>query len=365
MRIRPTLLLALVLFASLAAGAAGQSPESTTPQLPAAKPKRCKTVVKKVRVAKKVHGKKRHVVKKKRVRVCRTVRPNPPSPVIARIEVGADAWIVTAAEDGSVWANGANEVVRIDPAANRITVRTPIPEPAGPSAAAGSIWAGSGQTLTRLDPATGEVRARIAVPHGVAAQVFASPGAIWIPAGEEVEGRFVGYLTRVDPASNSVVATIPMCDVHGYGGAFVDGSVWLACNDTGEVVRLDPATLAVQARIKLGSGIHSMASGAGSVWVTNHETGALSRIDTATNRVVATVDTRTSNVAIVFAEGAVWASGGTGVLKIDPATNGIVGRLPVGAGEYYSLAYASGSLWLSTVGARRVLRLNPTRLSRP
>ena len=351
MKLRHTLPLILVLIAALGCASAAESTpaEGGTGSVVEAK-KRCKKVVKRI------NGRRR------RVTVCRNVRPRRPSPVIARIDIGADAWIVTAAEDGSVWTHGPTGVVRIDPATNRISLRTRVQD--APSAAVGSIWVTAGRTVRRLDPATGAVQATITLPYEAAAQPFAGAGAIWIPSGEERPAGPVWYLTRVDPASNSVVTTVPMCDVHGHGGTFASESLWLACNPDGEVVRLDPATGAVQARIDLAPGIHSMTSGAGSVWVTNHETGMLSRIDAATNRVVASIRTST-HPAIVFAENAVWAAGDTAVLKIDPATNRIVGRLPVGFGDYYSLAYASGSLWLSTIKEQRVLRLNPRRLRRP
>ena len=340
---------AIALMVALVAACSAQPTMSAGADGPAeATKKRCKYVVKRVR------GKKR------RVRVCRNVptpRPQPPpaaapSAVIARINVGAHAWIVTAAEDGSVWSNGAAGVVRIDPASNAITVRTQFE--GSPSAGAGSVWITTERTLRRLNPATGAVIAEIALPQpGEWALAF--PDAVWVTAPD------ARSLVRVDPLSKVAVATVPACDVKNYGLTEAGGSIWAACFNEGEVLRIDPATNRIVARVAVGVGAHHVASGAGSVWVTNRETGALSRIDVATNTVVATI--RTSiNPAIVFAQDAVWATADSSVLKIDPATNRIVGRLPVDPGEYYGLAYAAGSLWLSTIVDQRVLRLDPARL---
>ena len=341
MNLRHTLPLVLVLLASLGCATGAQSGSADGATAPASEAKkRCKYVVKRI------DGRRR------RFRVCRTVRPRLPSPVIARIAVGADAWVVTAGDDGSVWSDGPTGLVRIDPATNSISVRTRFQGTA--SGGLGSIWVTSGRTLRRLDPATGAVQSEIALPQpGESALPLAD--AVWVTSPDSKA------LIRVDPATNAVVATVPACDVKPRGLTAAGGALWAACYLDGEVLRIDPAANRVANRIALAYGVHSMTSGAGSVWVTNHETGVLSRIDAATNRVVANVRTST-HPAIVFAGDAVWAAGDTAILKIDPATNRIVGRLPLGSGEYYSLAYASGSLWLSTIREQRVLRLDPARL---
>ena len=344
MKLRHTLPIALALLVTLGCATSAQSTpaeEATAPA--AAAKKRCKTVVKRI------NGRRR------RVRVCRTVRPAAPSAVVARIDVGAEAWIVTAGGDGSVWSDGPTGVARIDPATNTVSLQTRFEGTA--SGGAGSIWVTSGRTLRRLDSTTGAVQAEITLPHA-GEWALALADAVWVTSPDAKS------LIRVDPETNAVVATVPACDVKGYGLTEEDGAIWAACYLDGQVLRIDPAANRVVARIALAYGVHSVASGAGSVWVNNHETGMLSRIDGTTNRVVARVRIG-PNPAIAFVDGALWASGDSAVLKIDPATNRIAGRLPVGAGEYYSLAYASGSFWLSTIGRRQVLRLVPTRLARP
>ena len=334
---------ALALAVSLAAVAVGRPSSDEAPAPAAAEKKRCSYVVKRVR------GKKR------RVKVCRTVptpAPPVPSPVLARIDVGTDAWVVTAAEDGSIWSDGATGVVRIDPATNRISLRTTFQGVV--SAGLGSVWVTSDRTLRRLDPATGAVQAMITLPE-LGERVLALPGALWVTAPD------AQAIMRIDPATRAVVATVPACDVKPHGLTEAGGSLWVACYVDGQVLRIDTESNRVVDRIRLAYGVHSLAIGAGSIWVTNRESGQLSRIDMATRRVVATLRTG-SSPAVLFALGAVWVSGGDAVLKIDPATNRVAGRLPVGFGDFYGLAYGSGSLWLSTIADRRVLRLDPTRL---
>ena len=55
-----------------------------------------------------------------------------------------------------------------------------------------------------------------------------------------------------------------------------------------------------------------------------------------------------SGVGITTGGGFVWASDETGIATIDPATAAIVGRLPLGAAEYYELVWDDGVIWVST-----------------
>ena len=104
-----------------------------------------------------------------------------PSPVLARINLGTDAWVVATGGDGSVWTDGPNGLVRIDPATDRISVRTRIRGTA--NAGLGSIWVPSGRTLYRLSPTTGAVQATIRLPHD-AESAAAGRGVVWLTSPE-------------------------------------------------------------------------------------------------------------------------------------------------------------------------------------
>jgi virginiamycin B lyase len=58
-------------------------------------------------------------------------------------------------------------------------------------------------TVTRIDPATDRVVATIPVPRG-AYSVAAADGAVW------VTGAIDRAVARIDPATNRVAATIPL-----------------------------------------------------------------------------------------------------------------------------------------------------------
>jgi streptogramin lyase len=95
-------------------------------------------------------------------------------------------------------------------------------------------------------------------------------------------------LVRIDPATNAVIARVPGPSAYG-GIVFVDGAVWYSSWDAGAVLRVDPTTNAIVATIPVPAGPEELAALPGSVWVASQYDWSASRIDTATNRVVATV----------------------------------------------------------------------------
>jgi YVTN family beta-propeller protein len=55
-------------------------------------------------------------------------------------------------------------------------------------------------------------------------------------------------------------------------------SVWLANYDTGQLLRIDPVTRKVTAKLALGGQPRSVILAAGSVWVSNQRQGAVARV---------------------------------------------------------------------------------------
>jgi virginiamycin B lyase len=128
--------------------------------------------------------------------------------------------------------------------------------------------------------------------------------------------------------------------------------------DTDEVVRLDPRTGRVVARIKLGPlpfqaapGDHRfvpslVAVGAGAGWVATGR-GAVARIDAASNRVVAVIKLPHQGPESIAVAGRIVsvAEGGHGVARIDAATNQLLRtiRLDVQADR---VAADGGTIWV-------------------
>jgi DNA-binding beta-propeller fold protein YncE len=198
------------------------------------------------------------------------------------IAVGAGAaWV--ALDEGILDDGGGGVIGRIDPETNEITAQIPVersPYRDQIAATDGAVWVASGEEILRIDPATNEIVARVAIGDRFAAAVAADETATWVLASSIHSGNpaeWTGSLVRIDPISTTIVADIPLGSFPvGYHNELRlgAGSVWLLgvrLLDPGgpeygsDLVRVDPATNAVAARIPVG-GFH-MAVGPEEVWV--------------------------------------------------------------------------------------------------
>ncbi|MDQ3690580.1 MAG: hypothetical protein M3406_11210 [Chloroflexota bacterium] len=216
-----------------------------------------------------------------------------------------------------------------------------------PTEAFGSLWVlavdgplmndGTEPAVHRIDPATNEVVATIPLPGRLCQGIGPSPEAMWAcgPDG----------LSRIDPATNEIVATVELDAALVVSRiAYGAGSVWaFATASVGPdlVVRIDPATNAVTATIELERTAGAMAFGFDALWVTSPVDNVLLRIDPATN----VVEERTRGIdmpgVIAIGEDAVWVSllaekgshadeGDPTVVRVDPRTGDVVASIATG-----------------------------------
>ncbi|HEX3213325.1 MAG TPA: hypothetical protein VH016_12215, partial [Actinomycetota bacterium] len=162
--------------------------------------------------------------------------------VVPEVDHGAPVVDLTAGA-GAVWAvTGTNGLLRIDPGTARRTAPNPGPVSAI-AAGADGVWAvccqgrGPRGRVTRLDPASGRVIATVGLPTRPLA-VGAGPGAVWIRGAE-------GWLWRVDPARGRQAGAIRLPIVPDgaelAGELVVDGAaVWVSDPGVAIVRRVDP-----------------------------------------------------------------------------------------------------------------------------
>lgn len=163
----------------------------------------------------------------------------------------------------------------------------------------------------------------------------------------------------------------------GNGPVLGDGSLWVPVlvpnprdpRDDRFLVRLDPATNAVQAKTSrdIGLGLSDLVFAEGALWFLGGDgrTTWVRRLDPRTNRVVASVAERPAGVdfprynALAGGGGYLWASDAIDntVLKIDPRTNELVASIGVGRvpGQ---IAVGSRSIWVLNVEDRTVSRID-------
>ena len=243
--------------------------------------------------------------------------------------------------------------------AGRVTsVRLRPAVPPSPSTAAAATTTASTPPTSTATPPTAVV-ATIAVGAGPT-QVTVAAGAVW------VGGWGTGRLVRVDPATNRVAARIPVGrpQESPIAIAATARAVWVVDFGDAQVLRVDPATNRVVARIPVRGGAGGIAAGAGAVWVTSGEGGDqrhgwVQRIDPTRNRVVATISVPSGmlwDIAIDGPSASVWVGSELGGLwRIDAHTSTVTtirkpGAPKPGAGGIGHLAAGAGAVWVASDG---------------
>jgi virginiamycin B lyase len=230
--------------------------------------------------------------------------------------------------------------------------------PPSPSAASTATTAASTPPTSTATPPTAVVATIVAV-GGASSQVAVAAGAVW------VGGWDTGKLVRVDPATNRVVARIPVGrpQESPVAIAATAQAVWVVDFGDAQVLRVDPATNRVVARIPVRGGAGGIGAGAGAVWVTSGEGGDqqhgwVQRIDPPRNRVVATVAVPSGLLWDIAVDGSsVWVGSELGGLwRIDAHTSKVTtirqpgGAPELGAGGVGHLAASAGAVWVASDG---------------
>jgi hypothetical protein len=191
-------------------------------------------------------------------------------------------------------ASADAERASVPAAGPRVIALVPVGEPGygidGIAVGEGAVWAAVGPFVDRIDPESARVTARL--PLGKltwAVDVDAGEGAAWVATEKAV--------LRLNPRTAEEEARIPLPRPGSPSGLVVGfGAVWVSVSHgprAGEVVRIDPSTNQVAARISTLGYAGELEAGAGAVWVLSHpeytdetriEETTIHRIDPATSR---------------------------------------------------------------------------------
>ena len=154
--------------------------------------------------------------------------------------------------------------------------------------------------------------------------------------GVWVLDSFNGEVIRVDPASNAVVARIRTSPISFGSVAVGGGAVWNSSFAENGVLRIDEGTNQLAATMPFAeqdAGPWGVGYASGSVWVAMHHLGSVVRIDPATNSIVASIDISPAGVdgpaELAAGETGIWIRvyKTAEVVHVDPATNAVVGRV--------------------------------------
>jgi YVTN family beta-propeller protein len=140
--------------------------------------------------------------------------------------------------------------------------------------------------------------------------------------------------------------------------------------------RIDPKRNVVVARIALQmrkpcpafpQSCGEVAVGDHAVWVIEPAADVVARINPRTNAVVARIPVGKEPAGVAVSAGSVWVASlrGPSVTRIDPTKNKVVARIAVGpakrcCGDHITVARGDGGIWVTLEKAAAVARLDPT-----
>jgi YVTN family beta-propeller protein len=219
------------------------------------------------------------------------------------------------------------------------------------------------RSLRQIDPATNAVVRSIAVnisaePEG---SIGVGAGSVWLLTDDN--GTDSGTLSRLDPATGKIVATIPV-KPKSYAAVATDDSVWVTNSASASVQRVDVHTNQVVAEVPVHPSPRFLAADDSSIWVLNQGDGALVRIDPASNRVTATIAVGFpgSGGDLWVDDGIVWASAeGAPISMIDPKSNTLVKQF-AGGKRMDTLRAAFGAVWVVEEPTGKIWKVSIAKL---
>ena len=142
----------------------------------------------------------------------------------------------------------------------------------------------------------------LAAPAGATATASdaAIAGSLWV-------SNYKGNSVSVVRPGSERPETVPVPD-GPLGIAAGEGGIWVVTFWNAEMVRIDPETRRVRARIPIGDGPLDVTVGGGAVWTTDRDSQMITKVDPATDKVVATIHLPVAPYGIRFARGRLWVT---------------------------------------------------------
>jgi ABC-type branched-subunit amino acid transport system substrate-binding protein/DNA-binding beta-propeller fold protein YncE len=269
---------------------------------------------------------------------------------------------------GGVVQVAPDSVGVLDPASNRVVDQVPIPGPSLVAAHGRSVWvSNTTRTLSRIDgnklSVTKNVPARAS-----ADDLVATRDSVWLL---DLEGR---VLVKVDAAYGSVAERVPLSALKRpayQSGAGVDagrGAVWVAPG-TRRLLKLDERDARVVRAVDLRRPVDDVAVGTRAVWAISSASARVLKLDPRSGSVRARIPlvartslTKPVPVAVTAGEGAVWVlnQNTPSVSRIDPQLGAVTATIPLGVGSAPSaIATGAGAVWVALTGEGTVVRIDP------
>jgi DNA-binding beta-propeller fold protein YncE len=174
-------------------------------------------------------------------------------------------------------------------------------------------------------------------------------GSLWVPVDGEV--------VRLDPATGAIQARVRVGG-RPWGVAFGADVVWVGNLDNQMVAGIDPRTNSVGPQFRLPGSPVGVAVGGGALWAANNDNDEVWRLDPATGQVLAVAHVGDRHEFVGFSEGRVWVASEDGTIaELDPATGAVTKTLIAGSDADY-LGFSPGSVWASNYATPFLWRID-------
>ena len=208
-------------------------------------------------------------------------------------------------------------------------------------------------SLIEIDPRTGRILRSVASPVGNDGMSLPEGRFIWFNSEQD--------LMRVEVTEGHVVESFPLTDSRTRLGlaemAHCFGSMWVVDNGDQELLRVDPSTGRIVARIP-AQYPWAVECDDRDVWLTSNLVG-VHRIDPRRNKIVTTTRTPAPNVTLAVGGGYAWASSEESGEVYKIAHDGrLVATYQTGDGAR-DLSFAGGKLWVANQDAGTVTGIDP------
>ncbi len=209
------------------------------------------------------------------------------------------------------------------------------------------VWAASrgSDTVTKIDPRSNTVVATIATAYDPSRLAF-DGAAVWVAHYGS------NKVSKIDPATNAVTSF----DLPGgpYAIVFDGSAMWIALWDDAKVVKIRPDTNQVLATVDVGLAPYDITFDGTNVWTANQDGHSLTRVNVSTS--VATnvaLGGAAAPVGIVFDGMTIWYVDADldHLKRVDPASLVVSAAvaLPAGSGAYFP-AFDGHRIWVPAYG---------------
>lgn len=224
-----------------------------------------------------------------------------------------------------------------------------------------AVWVSSTKpdAVVRISPATNRIVATVPVSGKVCAGLASGFGSIWVPLCGKKPA-----LVRVDATKNTISATLPIPPAAPEGGITAsEDSVWIVSDKNGTLNRIDPSTNRVRQEIPIPPGSYNPIFSGGIVWVTGVESSVVTAVDAATGKVIESVHVGPKPRFLTRGGGSVWIlnQGDGTVSRVDEKSRKVTATIQVGIpGAGGDIDYGAESVWPTVQGGVPLTRVDIT-----